>query len=113
MTDKTIIQNLEKLRDIIRTHNYRYYVLNDPLVSDLEYDRLTQDLRQIEAAHPDLISPDSPTQRVGGKPLDKFKKCLPFSSRPFSESSALQIVNIVSNLEEVGDMTKLVKLLVP
>ena len=58
----------------IREHNYRYHVLDDPSVSDAEYDALMRELRALEAAYPELVSPDSPTQRVGGAASDKFAK---------------------------------------
>ena len=61
------------LRDQINEHNYRYYVLDAPTLPDAEYDRLMQELRALEAAHPELITPESPTQRVGGKPLAGFQ----------------------------------------
>ncbi len=61
-----------QLREQLNRHSYRYYVLDAPDIPDAEYDRLFQELREIEAAHPELITPDSPTQRVGGKPLDAF-----------------------------------------
>src|SRR4029079_8121661 len=63
-----------ELREQIRQHNYRYHVLDEPIVSDAEYDLLMRELRAIEAAHPDLITPDSPTQRVGGSASEKFAK---------------------------------------
>jgi len=63
---------LEALRAEIRAHDHRYYVLDDPSVPDAEYDRLFGELKAIEAAHPELITPDSPTQRVGGAPLPEF-----------------------------------------
>ena len=59
-----------QLRSQIAQHDYRYYVLDDPLVSDAEYDRLMQELRTLEAAHPELVTSDSPTQRVAGTPND-------------------------------------------
>ncbi|NEX22216.1 NAD-dependent DNA ligase LigA [Thiorhodococcus mannitoliphagus] len=59
---------VETLRAEIRHHNYRYYVLDDPEVPDAEYDRLISELRDLEGAHPDLVTPDSPTQRVGAEP---------------------------------------------
>ena len=62
----------ETLRREIEHHNYRYYVLDDPEVSDAEYDDLVQELRAIEEKWPDLVTPDSPTQRVGGEPRDGF-----------------------------------------
>jgi DNA ligase (NAD+) len=61
-----------ELRAQIAQHDYRYYVLDDPLVADAEYDRLMQELRALEAAHPALITPDSPTQRVAGQPSAAF-----------------------------------------
>ena len=68
MSEPSIQQQLDALRGLINEHNYRYYVLDDPSVPDAEYDRLLQQLRQIEDAHPQLISADSPTQRVGAAP---------------------------------------------
>jgi DNA ligase (NAD+) len=67
-------ERAEELREQIRFHNYRYHVLDDPLVSDAEYDLLMRELRALEEAHPELITPDSPTRRVGGQPSDKFAK---------------------------------------
>ncbi len=67
-------QAYEALKKEIRYHNYRYYVLNDPVVSDFEYDQLTQQLAEIEAKHPDWVTPDSPSQRAGAEPLSSFKK---------------------------------------
>ena len=64
----------EQLRKELAHHNYRYYVLDSPEVSDAEYDRLMRELQEVEARHPDLITPDSPTQRVGGAPAEKFEK---------------------------------------
>ena len=69
-----IVERIEELRKEIRYHNYRYYVLDSPVVSDAEYDRLMRELRELEAAHPELVTPDSPTQRVGAEPLDRFEK---------------------------------------
>src|SRR5581483_6327569 len=60
----------EELRSQIAYHDYRYYVLDQPEISDAEYDALMRELRAIEAAHPELITPDSPTQRVGGAPVE-------------------------------------------
>ncbi len=66
-------QKAAKLRDEINRHNYLYYVEAKPQVSDREYDRLLRELTDLEAAHPELVTPDSPTQRVGGQPLDAFR----------------------------------------
>lgn len=63
-----------ELRTQLERHNHRYYVLDDPEVSDAEYDALLNELRDIEAEHPELRTPDSPTQRVGADPLDKFEE---------------------------------------
>lgn len=64
----------EALRRQINFHNYRYHVLDAPVVSDLEYDRLMRELKRIEADHPELVTADSPTLRVGGSPADRFVK---------------------------------------
>lgn len=73
MTKTQAKKVVEKLRKDINLHNYRYYVLDDPLISDFEYDKLLQELAQIENQFPELITPDSPTQRVGGEPIKEFK----------------------------------------
>jgi DNA ligase (NAD+) len=65
-------QQLDNLRDQIRYHNYRYHVLDDPEIPDIEYDRLMRRLQELEAEHPELVTPDSPTQRVGDKPISAF-----------------------------------------
>ncbi len=65
---------IESLREEIRAHDYRYYVLADPTISDFEYDKLLKRLADLEAAHPDLVTPDSPTQRVGGEPTKIFNQ---------------------------------------
>ena len=67
-------QRLLDLRAQIHYHNYRYHVLDAPVISDYEYDRLLMELRQIEAEHPQWTTTDSPSQRVGAIPLDKFVK---------------------------------------
>ncbi len=67
-------QAITGLREQINRHNYRYYVLDEPAVPDIEYDRLLRRLQELEAAHPHLVSADSPTQRVGGAPLDQFQQ---------------------------------------
>ncbi len=61
-----------RLRAELDAHAHRYYVLDEPSIPDSEYDRLFRELQDIEAAHPELLTPDSPTQRIGGKPLDQF-----------------------------------------
>lgn len=69
---KKTIAEVESLREQIRHHNYRYHVLDDPEVPDAEYDRLMRSLQALEAQHPELVSPDSPTQRVGDEPIGAF-----------------------------------------
>src|SRR5512136_700054 len=58
----------------LNLHSYRYHVLDSPLIGDAQYDKLVAELRQLEADHPELLTPDSPTQRVGGQPSEKFLK---------------------------------------
>ena len=69
-----IADRVNFLRDQLRHHEYLYYVLDQPEISDAEYDALLRELKSLEAAHPELITPDSPTQRVGGKPREGFVK---------------------------------------
>ncbi|MDQ2077838.1 NAD-dependent DNA ligase LigA [Marinimicrobium sp. ABcell2] len=66
------VAEVQELRGELQRHNYRYYVLDDPEIPDAEYDRLMQRLKELEAKHPQLITPDSPTQRVGDTPLSAF-----------------------------------------
>ncbi|MFA5134117.1 MAG: NAD-dependent DNA ligase LigA [Patescibacteria group bacterium] len=72
--DKKIFERVEKLRAQVDDLRYRYHVLNDPEVTDAMYEGLMDELRKIEEKYPELITPDSPTQRVAGKPADKFVK---------------------------------------
>ena len=69
---RAIVRRVEELRDNIEYHNYRYYSLDDPVVPDAEYDRLLRELESLENQHPELITADSPTQRVGAAPVDAF-----------------------------------------
>ncbi|NOR51571.1 MAG: NAD-dependent DNA ligase LigA, partial [Gammaproteobacteria bacterium] len=68
----SIDQPLEKLKEQLRYHNYRYYVLDAPEIPDAEYDRFFRELQRLEEQHPELLTTDSPTQRVGDRPLSKF-----------------------------------------
>jgi len=80
---KQAADRVETLRAEIRHHNYRYYVLDDPEISDAEYDRFMRDLEALEEAWPDLVTPDSPTQRVGATPaseLATYRRALPMLS---------------------------------
>lgn len=72
--DSDLVRRLEELRDEIRRHDHAYYVLDNPTVSDGEYDRIFLELRRIEEEHPELVTPDSPTQRVGGQVGEQFQK---------------------------------------
>ena len=65
-------QRVAELHALLRHHAHRYYVLDAPEIPDAEYDRMFRELQAIEAAHPELVTPDSPTQRVGAKPLAAF-----------------------------------------
>jgi DNA ligase (NAD+) len=69
----SIKKEIEKLREKLRHHEYRYYVLDDPEISDAAYDKLMQRLQALEAAYPELVTPDSPTVRVGGTPREGFQ----------------------------------------
>ncbi len=68
-----VLSRVRELREQLHYHNYRYYVLDEPVISDAEYDRLFRELEELEAAYPELVTPDSPTQRVGAAPLEKFE----------------------------------------
>ena len=72
--DTSLRSRYEQLKEEIHSHNYRYHVLDAPILSDAEYDKLLNELKGIETEHPDWITPDSPTQRAGAKPADRFEK---------------------------------------
>ncbi len=69
---EAIKERVEKLRELINYHNWRYYVLDSPEISDAEYDSLMKELRELEEQYPQLVTPDSPTQRVGAAPVEEF-----------------------------------------
>jgi DNA ligase (NAD+) len=94
---------IQKLKKEINFHIYRYHVLDDPIISDLEYDRLLIRLKQLENEHPEAITPDSPTQRVGGKISEKFSKI----SHP---APILSLANAFSADEIMDWFDRLVKL---
>jgi len=91
----------EELRGLLEHHNYRYYVLDDPEVPDAEYDRLMRELEGIEASHPELVTPDSPTQRVSGTPQEGFATIL-------HRVPMLSLANAFSE-EEVTDFNRRVE----
>ncbi len=73
MATEELRKKMEKLREEIEYHNYRYYVLDQPEISDAQYDRLMRELEKLEGQHPELRTPNSPTQRVGAPPLEEFE----------------------------------------
>src|ERR1051325_11283346 len=83
-----IRREAEQLRDQLRRHEHLYYVLDQPEISDAEYDALMRRLTELEKTHPELVTPDSPTQRVGGKPREGFVK-VPHSTQMLSLDNAL------------------------
>src|ERR1700733_2314867 len=101
----TVEQNdakrIDELRDELRHHEYQYHVLDAPEISDAEYDSIMRELRMLEARNPELVTPDSPSQRVGGKPKDGFPKVE--HSRPM-----LSLDN-VNNEQELSDWERRVR----
>ena len=95
MSPKSVENKIEKLRETIRHHEYLYYGLDAPEISDAEFDEMMRELKKLEAEHPELVIPDSPTQRVGGKPKEGFPKVA--HSRPM-----LSLDNVTSE-EELRD----------
>ncbi|NPA39511.1 MAG: NAD-dependent DNA ligase LigA [Thermodesulfobacteria bacterium] len=96
-----VIERVKKLREEIEYHNYRYYVLNSPVISDAEYDALMRELKELEEKYPELITPDSPTQRVGFKPAEAFKE-VPHAEPMLSLDDAM-------NEQEVIEFDKRIK----
>ncbi|UYN89427.1 MAG: NAD-dependent DNA ligase LigA [Anaerolineales bacterium] len=105
MTDAALKAQLEELRTSLNEHNYRYHVLDQPSISDAEYDKLLNQLRTIETEHPEWITPDSPTQRAGAEPSPKFAKVAhpaPILSlgNAFDEADLRAWVERISRLDE-------------
>ncbi len=96
-----VAQEIEKLREAIRYHEHRYYVLNDPEISDAEFDRLMRRLQELERAHPELVTPDSPTQRVGGAPAEEFPKV--------RHSTPMMSLDNTYSVEELKDFDRRVR----
>src|SRR5579884_441827 len=92
---KDVQRRVEDLREQLRYHEHRYYVLDEPEISDAEFDRLMNELKALEAEHPELITVDSPTQRVGGKPREGFVKV--------QHSSPMMSLDNAYNEEELRD----------
>jgi DNA ligase (NAD+) len=93
--DKDLEKKIETLRDKIRHHEYRYYVLDNPEISDAQFDQLMNELKKLEAEHPALIAPDSPTQRVGGQPREGVVKA--------PHSSPMLSLDNTYNLDDLRD----------
>src|SRR5580700_3058510 len=99
----TIRHEIEELREKLRHHEHLYYVLDKPEITDAEYDVLMRRLSDLEKAHPDLLTPDSPTQRVGGKPREGFLK-VSHSTRMLSLDNALNEEELRDFLNKIGDV---------
>lgn len=93
-----IKEKLEKLRERIRRHEYLYYVLDNPKISDTGFDRLLKQLKELEQKHPELVTPDSPTQRVGGQPREGFVKV--------RHGSPLLSLDNAGSFEELGQFDR-------
>jgi DNA ligase (NAD+) len=102
---ETPAQAVERLRETLRHHEYLYYVLDQPEITDAEYDAMMQELRKLEEAHPELITLDSPTQRVGGKPREGFVK-VAHSSPMLSLDNALNEAELRDFDRRVRDLLK-------
>jgi len=100
-----IIKKIKELREKIRYHNYRYYVLDDPTVSDAEYDRLMKKLEEWETKYPQYITPASPTQRVGVEPVAGFV--------PVKHITPLLSLANAFSAEELQSFDKRIKKLIP
>ncbi|MDM7324229.1 MAG: NAD-dependent DNA ligase LigA [Thermus sp.] len=94
-------RRVNELRDLIRYHNYRYYVLDSPEISDAEYDRLLRELRELEERFPQLKSPDSPTEQVGARPFGQPLGYLEATFRPIRHPSRMYSLDNAFTLEEV------------
>lgn len=94
-------QEIERLRAELQEHGYRYYVLDAPVISDFEYDRLLRRLEELEQDHPEWITPDSPTQRVGGAPVSDFP--------PVEHPVPLESLQDVFSMEELADFDRKVR----
>ena len=94
-------KRIEQLRKELNEHNYNYYVLDNPTITDFEYDHMLRELENLEARHPELVTPDSPTQRVGGKALDSFQQV--------THRVALQSLQDVFSADELMDFDRKVR----
>lgn len=101
MSDTDLAKRAEKLRELIAYHSWRYYVLDDPEISDDAYDALVRELEQIEREHPELVTPDSPTQRVGAPPSEQFAP-VRHSQRMYSLDNAMDEGELLAWLERTA-----------
>ncbi|HXY15352.1 MAG TPA: NAD-dependent DNA ligase LigA, partial [Terriglobales bacterium] len=101
---KDVEKKIEGLREKIRRHEYLYYVVDAPEISDAEFDRLMGELKKLEAEHPELITSDSPTQRVGGKPREGFVK-VPHSSPMLSLDNTYNVDDLRSWERRVHELS--------
>jgi len=100
---KKVKEEVERLRELIRKYDYHYYILNDPLVSDAEYDQLKRKLMELESRYPELITPDSPTQRVGAPPRREFPQ-VPHSVPMLSLDDARNEQELRERLRRIREM---------
>jgi DNA ligase (NAD+) len=107
-TAKDMQHKIEALRDRIRHHEHRYYVLDDPEISDAEFDRLMDELIALEAKHPELITRDSPTQRVGGQPSAQFAS-VPHSTPMLSLAKTTSEAELRDWERRIHDLTGVTK----
>ncbi|HEX6306269.1 MAG TPA: NAD-dependent DNA ligase LigA [Anaerolineales bacterium] len=108
MENESLHQRLEALRREVRYHNYQYHVLDNPVISDYEYDQLLQELQKIEAQHPEWITPDSPSQRAGAPPADRFEK-VRHPAPILSLSNAYDAADVKAWFERIGRLDARVK----
>ncbi len=107
--NNSIKERVDRLRKELHYHNYRYFVLDDPVISDAEYDRMMQELIELEKKYPDLVTPDSPTRRVGSPPLERFEPvahAVPMLSldKAFGETEIREFHERVCRLLSVSDV---------
>jgi len=103
MLKKEAAKRIAKLRETINYHRYRYHVRDKPEISDAALDSLKRELQKLEEEEPDLITPDSPTQRVGGQPLDKFVK-VSHRERMLSLEDAFSPEEVAAWQERIGKL---------
>ncbi|MCS6869428.1 MAG: NAD-dependent DNA ligase LigA [Thermus sp.] len=102
MTLEAARKRVNELRDLIRYHNYRYYVLDDPEISDAEYDRLLRELKELEARFPELKTPDSPTEQVGAGPLEATFRPVRHPTRMYSLDNAFSLEEVKAFEERIA-----------